>query len=347
MAGIAKKIADRFKPGIFDRLKQSKESKTQAKERRLHVVPPPKPERKKKEKKVTVDIETTSPGTLISATVTAELDGRVRRQEVWRSWNAYPTAITTCAHTDTVWNIWHGGTGSSLTCNGGLGDAQTIWQGWTGNTVTMRTSIITSSIGETWEHWQTQEQPRRNQRPVETPQQRIVREQQEEQYRAQRAAENARWEEERRAAENRRKEADDRAMVLLVSMLNEEQKADLKRYNHFFVEAPSGRLYRIDYGMHGNVKVVDRVTRKIIERLCIQPNGVPAADANLMQKLLIETAEDTFRAHANITLEDGRLIRGRSELLDNTKLAPVIPIFGKEQLKKSFEPVAIIERSTA
>lgn len=332
-SNLAKKLDDRFKPGIFDRLKQSQDSKQQAKERRLHVVPPPKPERKKKEKKVVFDTETTLPSrnaVLQSTSSYAQSDGHIRKNEIWRAWNTYATA-TTCYDTQTTWDIWHGGTGGSCISNG-LGSAQTVWQGWTSNVIINRLSSITSDIGDTWEHWQSNEVRRADQatrRPIETPQQRIVREQQAAQYRAEQVAANARYDEERRAAENRRKAAEDRAMQLLFSMLNRQQQADLKAYKYFFVEAPSGRLYRIDYGMHGNVKVVDRVTRKIIERLCIQPSGVMAGDANLMQKLLIETAEEAFRAHANITLDNGALIRGRYEGLSDERIDNVIPLIRK------------------
>jgi hypothetical protein len=332
MANLAKKLADRFKPGIFDRLKQSQDSKQQAKERRLHIVPPPKPERKKKEKKVAVDVSTRpSTGAILqSSSVFAESNGVLRRNDVWREWNTYATA-TSCYDTQTTWDIWHGGTGGSITCNG-LGSAQTVWQGWTSGNVNIRTNIITSSIGETWDNWNARaphREPRLDPRPVETPQQRIVREQQEAQYRAERAAENARYEEEQLVRRRRTAAAEARAMDLLVSMLNPQQQSDLKNYKYFFVEAPSGRLYRIDYGMHGNVKVVDRVTRKIIERLCIQPSGVMAGDANLMQKLLIETAEDAFRAHANITLENGAVIHGRYEGLSDERIDNVIPLIRK------------------
>ena len=45
-----------------------------------------------------------------------------------------------------------------------------------------------------------------------------------------------------------------------------------------------------------------------------------------MQKLLIETAEDLFRSHANITLNDGRVLYGKTENLTGDKLAEGIPI---------------------
>lgn len=329
MKNIPQKLKDRFKPGIFDRLKQSQDARQQMHDRKTQPKKiPDKPKKKEKQKKISVDVETTPHRVLESATSYHDTDGRAYRREIWREWNTPLTAATCYHNSNTVWDIWHGGTGSSITCNG-IGTSQDVWRGWTGaNSVIIHSTsnIITSSIGETWEHWQTQEQPRRQQRPIETPEMLRVRERQEEQYRQQRAAENARYEEERRASENRRKEAEDRAMQLLVSMLNPQQQSDLRNHKYFFVEAPSGRLYRIDYGMHGNVKVVDRVTRKIVERLCIQPSGVMAGDANLMQKLLIETSEDAFRAHANITLENGSVVSGQYGGLSDERLDNVIPI---------------------
>jgi hypothetical protein len=321
MAGLAAKLADRFKPGIFDRLKQSAEAKKQARDKRLHVVPP--------KTQTAIDIETRhqqySPtGRLLeSQTIFAEPTGMFRREQVWREWTANSmittnTASTTsCISCNEAWDIWQ---------DTGTAGTSTVWNAWTTNQVIIRTSNVITTSNVAWETWQDQEQPRRYQRNVETPEQRRQRDAEEAKWRAEEAARTAKWQEDERVRLRKAEEANDRAMKLLVSMLNDQQRADLKRDKHFFVDAPSGRLYRIDYGTHGNVKVVDRQTRKIIERLCIQPNGVPAGDANLMQKLLIETAEETFRAHANITLEDGRMVYGKREHLDNVELAKVIPL---------------------
>lgn len=145
--------------------------------------------------------------------------------------------------------------------------------------------------------------------------------------RAAQDAEIARWqarERERLAQRDievaREDGANRRAMELLCSCLNDEQKRTLLADRYFLVRAPSGRLYRIDQGTHGNVKVVDPRTKRVLESLCIQPSGVPVGDSMLVQKLMIETAEDAFRKHANITVTDSlRLIRGVDDLLDGPR----------------------------
>lgn len=306
MANLAQKLKDSFKPGIFDRLKQSQEARQKQRER------------KTTKKKIP---DTLDPPVRRIAESTG--GGFFRNDVVWRVWNVGTgsslTSATSCVDNDPwgQWNTQITVTSAATTSN--------IWHTWN-DVHTYAVSQQTLHVWQTWNDNDVLSSRRAPPRVIETPEQRRVREEQEQRYRAEQAAANARYEEERRASENRRKEAEDRAMKLLVSMLSDQQKSDLKNYKHFFVEAPSGRLYRIDYGTHGNVKVVDRQTRKIVERLCIQPNGVPAGDANLMQKLLIETAEDLFRSHANITLEDGRVLYGKTEQLTGDKLAAVIPI---------------------
>jgi hypothetical protein len=220
-----------------------------------------------------------------------------------------------------VWNVWHQNPGT-----GGLISSATTWNQWTNQivTITAPTYATTTQIWETWQDIDPYRGagPRRLLDPAEAAR----RQAEEQRWREEEAARTARWREDERVRLRKKEEADETAMKLLVSMLNDQQRSDLKNHKYFLVDAPSGRLYRIDYGTHGNVKVIDRQTRKIIERLCIQPNGVPAGDANLMQKLLIETAEDLFRSHANITLEDGRIVYGKTENLTGDKLAEVIPI---------------------
>jgi hypothetical protein len=144
------------------------------------------------------------------------------------------------------------------------------------------------------------------------------------------AAERGRREAERRrldeAARLETVRADERALALLVGILSEEQRRDLAAHGYFFVDAPSGRRYRIDKGRSGNVKVIDRVTGVWVESLCIhQGDYVPVYDTMVMQKLLIETAEDEFRAVANITRRDGTYDYSRGGLLTGERLENVIP----------------------
>lgn len=115
------------------------------------------------------------------------------------------------------------------------------------------------------------------------------------------AIERHRQEQARRVAEL--DAANRRAEDLLRRELTEEQIRDLDKKGCFYLETvqPDGarRRYRIDRGSHGNVKRLD-AKGSIIESLCIQPRGVPDADAMLAQKLWLETDEPTFRKIANI-----------------------------------------------
>jgi hypothetical protein len=281
----AQKLMDRFKPTIFDRLKQSAE----AKQKPRNVVPaqPAQP------------AESSKPTVLFAP-----------HQEIRaNNSNIFRTIID-----DSTWATWNFAIAGSSSATTSVTGANDVWRAWLTNAV-YGSTITTTSTRDVWSLWQAPHQDVRLPRSEVTQEQQRIR-----------AAQDAAYEEERRAAANRRKEAEARAMKLLISVLNEQQKADLRRDKHFFVDAPSGRLYRIDYGTHGNVKVVDRRTRQVIESPCIQPQGVPAGDANLMQKLLIETAEDMFRAHANISPVGGSVIYGDTALLTGDRLADVIPI---------------------
>lgn len=312
MPNLARKNDERFKPSIFERLKQSVKDKAR-KGRRLHVVDtetlPPAP--------TTVPTSTPILNTgpiLTNAAWDIGTTGLIKQHQVWKIW----TDTSNINSATTAWSRWNCNHLETKTASG-----YDPWHQWITNI-----KFQTTNSATTWENWNNQWIPGAvtlgHRWP--TPEEQKRQDEELAKVRAETEARLARFREQERETARKRKEADDRAMVLLMSCLDEQQKADMKRYQHFFVEAPSGRLYRIDYGTHGNVKVVDRMTRKVIERLCIQPNGVPAGDANLMQKLLIETAEDTFRSHANITLEDGRIVHGLTTLLDNTKLAKVIPL---------------------
>lgn len=299
MIGLGAKSRNRFQPSIFERLEQSTEAKKKFDKTLKNIA-----------QKAKVDVPLPRAPSTLTPTATPEecLTHPARRlissAQVWDHWTTGATGISASAYTiDQTWRIWSTGTGTSAVTT-----IDSVWPTWVD-----QAAYTTHRVAP-------HRQPRLD--PAEAAR----RQAEEARWRQEQEAQNARYYEQQRIAENRRKEADDRAMKLLVSVLNPQQQADLKRDKFFYVDAPSGRLYRIDYGTHGNVKVVDRVTRKIIERLCIQPNGVPAGDANLMQKLLIETAEDTFRAHANITLADGSMVYGKTTLLDNTQLDNVIPI---------------------
>ena len=235
---------------------------------------------------------------------------------------ATPTAtpVTTgTAATDVVWRVWS--TTSASTWPAVPITSDVTWAGWC--TASATTTACTAG-NIVWAIWaaDSSSSTRSHVAPAsftESPE--LV---------AARDAERARQAEERRrldeAARQERVRAAERATQLLLSVLDESQRRDLSEHGHFYVTAPaSGRLYRIDKGRSGNIKVIDRVTRTWVESLCVhQQEMVPEADTMLMQKLLIESAEDELRAVANITRKDGSASYGRGRL-DGDRLAQVIP----------------------
>lgn len=122
----------------------------------------------------------------------------------------------------------------------------------------------------------------------------------------QKAADEARWAAELEAgrqrwaeAEKMRKTAAARARALLLSMLSVKQREQLQRDRFFEVIAQgSKRRYRIHQGTHGNVKLLDDTGREVTS-YCAQPPDVPAEDAMLAQKLMLELHEEDFLRVAN------------------------------------------------
>lgn len=231
---------------------------------------------------------------------------------IWQSWNAvsYATTTATSITNTNVWPIWASETSS--------GSTDGTWRTWIttySNSASTTANLITPTLYQRVERQHVPVDP-----AVEAAA-RVEREQRAAAYEA------ARVEEARRAAL-----ADERAMRLLVSVLSEQQQRDLAAHDYFFVDAPvSGRRYRIDKGRSGNVKVIDRQTGVWTESLCIhQRENVPVADTMLIQKLLIETAEDAFRETANITFRDGRHTYSRG-LLDGARLGQVLQFPSRER----------------
>jgi hypothetical protein len=102
--------------------------------------------------------------------------------------------------------------------------------------------------------------------------------------------------EEMRRAE---KVAVERAEALLIGCLTVEQREQYRKDRAFIVRGRSGRRYRIRYGTHGNVDVIDRSGRGL-HRLCVQPSGVPVPDSMLTQKLWFENDEEGILRAANM-----------------------------------------------
>lgn len=292
--------AERFKPSIGERLKQSAEDKKlkgtrRPKKQKADPTPPPQP---------------IGP-TLVSITTNAA-DGFFGPGTGGRGIIKIRTA--TVDHNNTIWYQW-----SQTACTGDTWDQ---WQ-------TLPITLTTTSASTIWETWvdTPNGHPTRILRPDArpAPTRPAIQVLETEEERRRRDEQYARFRQEEEEKNRRIREAYGRAMDLLKGFLSNEQRDSLEKSKFFYVTAPSGRRYRIDEGTHGNLKVVNKEGR-VIERLCVQPNGVPAGDAMLTQKFMIETAEDVLRRHANITLETGRIIYGDNDLLDNKKLADVIPL---------------------
>ena len=197
-----------------------------------------------------------------------------------------------------VWGIWNGGTGSTLaTTATTLPYTIDLDLIATGSTVTQNAA---------WATW-----PGNNATFEEPWSRRIVRARDAADIRREAAEyqERNRIARERRIRENYRRAtlrsaAEVRARRLLCSMLNSKQQAELDDKGHFHVEVLGGlcrskRVYRIERGMMGNVKLLDK-NGKPTHSYCIHSDSrLPYEDHMLAQKLLLETDEKKFLKIAN------------------------------------------------
>lgn len=112
--------------------------------------------------------------------------------------------------------------------------------------------------------------------------------------------------EEARAAQTRREQA---SKVLLREFLDEEQRAEYGRSQHFDVISEGGRRYRVGGGW-----VYAQDGPLAGEQFCIQMYGFPSGDADLGRKLMLETDEVKFLTTAvgahNHKRAKWKLIRG-------------------------------------
>lgn len=192
-----------------------------------------------------------------------------------------------------IWGQWHNSATTTPVTWASTANDVDVWPQW------IATTSATTSNDYLWDHWNREwnRQVRAayvaRERPAPPP---LTPEQQE----------ARRIEGERRAAELRASQAileaaKEKAEKLLQSALTPQQKEELKTKGHFHCKSNKGVIYRIRRGTHGNVRKLDPTGTKEVESLCIQPDNVPAQDAMLAQKLMIENDEDTFRKIANIT----------------------------------------------
>jgi hypothetical protein len=185
----------------------------------------------------------------------------------WYDVTSQTTAVTTSG--GSTWEYWtYAGTDSTTATS-----ATTTWTTWNG---TAATSYV-------------YQQP--YQQPVLTP----------EQLAARKAEDEAR--EARRAVERAAKEAaKERAAALLESVLDAEQRQDLKAKGHFFLtlHGVDKKRFKIHRSTHGNIERVDE-HGKTLERWCVQPNGVPTDDAVAAQVLHLRHDYEGIAQRANKT----------------------------------------------
>lgn len=223
-------------------------------------------------------------------TVTATLTSN----QIWTAWNtdhaitqlntitASPiTNATTTAITNVIWNAWN--------------VAYTTGSATTASTLGAVTYTLNGRVWDAWNDGYTEITQLRNGLPASVVQQYSRRNLSEAELKAELGREKAR----REAAElatKKANEAKDRAEKILLACLSPQQQDDLQKKNSFYVEIPLGEgkfeRYRIDRGSHGNVFQVD-AKGSILRSFCIQPPGVPQADAMLAQKLFVEADEET------------------------------------------------------
>lgn len=96
-------------------------------------------------------------------------------------------------------------------------------------------------------------------------------------------------------------QANDKAKIILVETLNNNQRRDFEKHGHFFVQSPSGRLYRIREGRAINIDLMKGQSRtEVQQRLCAHPEiNCPNPDTMLVQKVMLENMESEFLRIAN------------------------------------------------
>lgn len=97
--------------------------------------------------------------------------------------------------------------------------------------------------------------------------------------------------------------ADAKAVVLLKSVLNEEQQKTYDRSKYFYVRSRSGRMYKVRPGKIHNIIMVDPVSKEELLELCVTTENhhlYPDADVMVAQKLMLEHRENEALRKANI-----------------------------------------------
>lgn len=208
---------------------------------------------------------------------------------IWNHWNGYytQTASTSISnHQLAIWTYWNQNTLVTGTTNNVY--QADIWAAWNQSNV-----VHQSQLNVRYPAYVAPAPP--------TPEQLAARE-----------AENERYRVEREARRLRVVAAEDRAKLLLLDHLDDQQKRDYEEKHHFDVEV-DGKTYRVLPGTHGNVQelVMHEGRETTTRRFCIPSriHDMPEADVHLAQKLMIEGAMDQFEQIANISVYRADLLR--------------------------------------
>lgn len=237
----------------------------------------------------------------------------------------YPTAIEVWNAWNTVYTITSSATGSVATMatlyaiqqqlNAAANEAimtDNTWLAWNiqqaAATITTTTAATTITVHNpwdtTWNNWvqvhdyEAADRETRVRRQVASGKQPSA--EQLEQWRQEEIRQ-------REANEKRLKDeiaAKDKAITLLKSCLTRQQIEEYEQKKHFHLHV-GGKVYRIEQGSHGNVKLVDK-DGKVKRSFCVQPRGIPDGDVMLAQKLMLETDEKGFYERSNVTEYDDK-----------------------------------------
>lgn len=209
--------------------------------------------------------------------VNAQIDGLSETDlgSVWAYWNTGYVSVVTANGVGSVLNY-----SIPTTCS-------KIWAEWNTEYILTTSSVTISSsvIWKTWNGLWTSQRVWNEPSPEQVAAQEVI-------LRAQYAEEKA-----ARAA------ASVKARSLLLDNLDEVQRKQFDLGQTFEVHSKDGkRRYHVRYGTAGNVFLLDK-NGKPTKRFCIHPGDgrIPIEDVMLVQKLMIEGAEDEFVRVANKT----------------------------------------------
>lgn len=177
--------------------------------------------------------------------------------------------------TDSTYGIWIGQSTATTTV--------TFNSFWTAST----TSVAATGSWINWADSSITIQTVEN--PPETEEQRARREERAEQWRQQQVERT-----------EQRRIASERAMELLLEVLDAEQKAELEAEDRFHVVSSNGGLYEVRRGRQHNVFELDEQRRRRREFCITYPADIPDADILVSQKLMLEAHEEELHRIANI-----------------------------------------------